>query len=187
MVIQQTLYFDPESEKCFLKELPVRQIPILETKKAEVMSIDPYDPCPCNSGKKYKFCCHSIGDEVSKISHLHETHQTATALQLLDRLKKKHPEQPLSYITEAQILMAERRFEDALVPLNECLEREPDHPAAHSLLATSSFLAHGYKRSQKTIYTALQKCAAVDFSLATPLAISIAIALQMRGYSLAAR
>jgi tetratricopeptide (TPR) repeat protein len=187
MVIQQTLYFEPVSVRCFPRELPVRQIPILETKKAEVMSIDPYDPCPCNSGKKYKFCCHSIGDEVSKISHLHETHQTATALQLLDRLKKKYPEQPLSYITEAQILMAERRFEDALVPLNECLEREPDHPAAHSLLATSSFLAHGYKQSQKTIYTAFQKCAAVDVSLATPLAISIAIALQMRGYYLAAR
>lgn len=23
------------------------------------MSIDPYDPCPCGSGKKYKFCCRS--------------------------------------------------------------------------------------------------------------------------------
>lgn len=151
------------------------------------MSIDSYDPCPCNSGKKYKFCCHSIGDEISKISHLHETHQTATALQLLDRLKKNHPDQPLSYITEAQILMAERRFEDALKPLEQCLEHDADHPAAHSLLATSTFLALGYKQAQKTIYTALQKCAAVDVSLATPLAISIAIALQMRGYFLAAR
>tara|TARA_R110002111_G_scaffold259308_1_gene329257 strand:- start:65059 stop:67260 length:2202 start_codon:yes stop_codon:yes gene_type:complete len=151
------------------------------------MSIDSYDPCPCNSGKKYKFCCHSIGDEISKISHLHETHQTATALQLLDRLKKHHPEQPLSYITEAQILMAERRFEDALKPLEQCLEVDADHPAAHSLLATSTFLALGYKKAQKAIYTALQKCAAVDISLATPLAISIAIALQMRGYFLAAR
>ncbi len=151
------------------------------------MSIDSYDPCPCNSGKKYKFCCHSIGDEISKITHLHETHQTATALQLLERLKKDHPEQPLSYITEAQILMAERRFDDALPPLEACLEQGPDHPAAHSLLATSTFLALGYKKAQKTIYTALQKCAAVDISLATPLAISIAIALQMRGYYLAAR
>lgn len=151
------------------------------------MSIDSYDPCPCNSGKKYKFCCHSIGDEISKISHLHETHQTATALQLLDRLKNNHPEQPLSYITEAQILMAERRFDDALQPLEQCLEQDPDHPAAHSLLATSTFLAQGYKKAQKTIYTALQKCAAIDVSLATPLAISIAIALQMRGYYLAAR
>jgi len=151
------------------------------------MSIDSYDPCPCNSGKKYKFCCHSIGEEISKISHLHETHQTATALQLLDRLKKNHPEQPLSYITEAQILMAERRFEDAIKPLEQCLEHDPDHPAAHSLLATSTFLAQGYKKAQKVIYTALQKCAAVDVSLATPLAISIAIALQMRGYYLAAR
>lgn len=151
------------------------------------MSIDSYDPCPCNSGKKYKFCCHSIGDEISKISHLHETHQTATALQLLDRLKINHPEQPLSFITEAQILMAERRFEDACKPLEQCLECDPDHPAAHSLLATSTFLAQGYKQAQKTIYTALQKCAAVDVSLATPLAISIAIALQMRGFYLAAR
>lgn len=151
------------------------------------MSIDSYDPCPCNSGKKYKFCCHSIGDEISKISHLHETHQTATALQLLDRLKKKYPDQPLSYITEAQILMAERRFEDSLKPLEECLEHDPNHPAAHSLLATSAFLSTGYKQAQKAIYTALQKCAAVDVSLATPLAISIAIALQMRGYFLAAR
>ena len=151
------------------------------------MSIDSYDPCPCNSGKKYKFCCHSIGDEISKISHLHETHQTATALQLLDRLKTNYPDQPLSYITEAQILMAERRFEDALKPLEQCLEHDPDHPAAHSLLATSTFLSQGYKQAQKTIYTALQKCAAIDVSLATPLAISIAIALQMRGYFLAAR
>ena len=30
-------------------------IPAMLTKKRAVA--DPYGPCPCNSGKKYKFCC----------------------------------------------------------------------------------------------------------------------------------
>jgi hypothetical protein len=27
---------------------------------------DPYQPCPCGSGRKYKFCCHATGLAVSK-------------------------------------------------------------------------------------------------------------------------
>ena len=37
---------------------PTYQIPpATPTRKEKYPGIGPYSPCPCNSGKKYKFCC----------------------------------------------------------------------------------------------------------------------------------
>jgi len=46
------------SSRLSMEVRPSRQaqpIPATLTKKRAVT--DPYGPCPCNSGKKYKFCC----------------------------------------------------------------------------------------------------------------------------------
>ena len=32
------------------------------------MPLNPYDPCPCGSGKKLKFCCQNIADEMERIT-----------------------------------------------------------------------------------------------------------------------
>lgn len=42
-------------------EKPIRAsrqtIPVAQAPKAPAVALDPYASCPCNSGKKYKFCC----------------------------------------------------------------------------------------------------------------------------------
>ena len=38
------------------RPLQAEPIPEMSVKKRRALT-DPYGPCPCNSGKKYKFCC----------------------------------------------------------------------------------------------------------------------------------
>ena len=30
------------------------------------MAFDPYDPCPCGSGKKFKWCCQPVYVQIDK-------------------------------------------------------------------------------------------------------------------------
>ncbi len=44
-----------------LPSAPKRQIPTYTSEApplAPVVKVGPYEPCPCNSGKKFKFCCY---------------------------------------------------------------------------------------------------------------------------------
>lgn len=39
--------------------------------------IEPYQPCPCGSGRKYKFCCHAKGVQISQQTARALVHQSA--------------------------------------------------------------------------------------------------------------
>ena len=70
------------------------------------MALDPYQPCPCGSGQKVKFCCCKdiIGDLERAIRTL-ESDQRAAALDQIDRLLARHGQRDalLALKAEAQI------------------------------------------------------------------------------------
>jgi SEC-C motif len=47
----------PESIFSSRSSPSLRPEPIGETPPRKKRDTDPYEPCPCNSGNKYKFCC----------------------------------------------------------------------------------------------------------------------------------
>ena len=53
--------------------------------------MDVYQPCPCGSGKKFKFCCLEVADEMTKVTRLAENNQPHVALQTIERLHREHP------------------------------------------------------------------------------------------------
>ncbi|MBM4076723.1 MAG: protein-disulfide isomerase, partial [Planctomycetes bacterium] len=55
------------------------------------MPFNVYDPCPCGSGKKIKFCCQDIVDEMERIGRLADGNQPRVALQQLEKLNQKFP------------------------------------------------------------------------------------------------
>lgn len=55
------------------------------------MALDPYDPCPCRSGKKFKFCCQPLGSEISSIERLMEDENFKQALIVIDKVSQQHP------------------------------------------------------------------------------------------------
>src|SRR5215218_3474017 len=91
------------------------------------MSIDVYQPCPCGSGKKLKFCCVDIVNEMTKVQRLYDNQQFRMALQSLDGLEKSHPANPWISTVRASILMEEDHPDEAVALLSRMAEKHPNH------------------------------------------------------------
>jgi Flp pilus assembly protein TadD len=122
------------------------------------MAIDVYELCPCGSGKKLKFCCGPIIDEMNKISRLQANEQPRQALSAIEKLEKTNPDNPWVGTVHAEILLALGQIDDAQARLEQLLKNHPDHPAVLSRAALVLLLNRGYRAAQPTILRAFQKC-----------------------------
>ena len=43
-------------------------------------AVDPYAPCPCGSGEKFKWCCHKIEAIADRAQRLYDGHQIEAVL-----------------------------------------------------------------------------------------------------------
>ncbi len=122
------------------------------------MPIDAYDPCPCGSGKKFKFCCSAATDEIDKVLKYQEKHQTQSAMQVLDRMMASKHAVPWGYVTKSRILLNEGEYAESRKTLVPLLEKTPDHAFAIALYATAAFASMGYESAKPAIYRAFQRC-----------------------------
>jgi len=118
------------------------------------MNIDIYEPCPCLSGKKLKFCCLEILDEMMKVMRLSQSNQTRLALKALNSLDEKAPRNPWVATSRATIYIDERQYDAACECLEPVVREHPKHPIVLGLLANASFAAHGYEVSRPIIHRA---------------------------------
>lgn len=151
------------------------------------MAQDVYQPCPCGSGKKLKFCCLDVADEMARALRLHETNQPRLAEQTIDKLRDEHPECPWVYVGHAGILLSEKRPAEAQPILAELFSRQPDHPYGLVLNATAALSADGYDRSKAALYRAFQKSARTSPELLSSLALGVASLMMSRRRFLACR
>lgn len=121
------------------------------------MAIDPYSSCPCNSGKKHKFCCMDISVEMEKIGHYLQNAQIKPALKLLEKLHEEHPRRSWVVNNLASLFINTGRFEDAVNLLTSYLKAEPADGGARCLLAMSQFQLSGYEGSKRSLHQAIQK------------------------------
>jgi len=123
------------------------------------MPFNVYDPCPCGSGKKIKFCCQDIVDEMERIGRLADGNQPRVALQQLEKLNQKFPNRSWVVCTLAILNMESGEDQAALDHLKRFLENEPDNEVAIGLYATTLLKLEGPDRAKKAIYRAFQKTA----------------------------
>jgi len=142
------------------------------------MAIDPYALCPCGSGKKIKFCCNDIVEDMQKILSMRQNNQLHMALQSLSRLRKSlkagHPGEVWVRTTEATILLEDNQLDLAKTAVAESLESLPDNPQLLALSAITSVLADGYQASQDIVNRALQQSAVEQRHLIANLASLLA-------------
>ena len=119
--------------------------------------MDPYAPCPCGSGKKVKFCCHAILNEMAKIERLQENNQPHMALQLIDKLLKDHPDNGWLVTQRAMALFNDEEFVQARDGLIPFLRKDPEHPLANALLAIAVSQSESIEKSKKVIHRAFLK------------------------------
>lgn len=97
------------------------------------MEKNPYDPCPCGSGKKFKWCCQPLYVELSRADKLLENGQIEAALNVYDRLIQDHPGHAILWIHKAEILQELDRREEAEQALDKALEINPHLAPAYYL------------------------------------------------------
>ena len=93
--------------------------------------VDPYAPCPCGSGQKFKWCCQKVESYADKAERLYEGGQVDASLAALDEGLKKAPDNPWLAVRKAAIL--ERRGQGRRGPPGPraILETHPAHLAQH--------------------------------------------------------
>ena len=91
------------------------------------MALDPYDPCPCGSGKKLKFCCSNLVDEMDQVSRLQQSGQINACSKKLAELYEKHPDNLWVATSRASVLIGLNEPSQAKDELRELLKNNPDH------------------------------------------------------------
>lgn len=99
------------------------------------MSVDPYSPCPCGSGKKLKFCCSDLVHEIEKIEKLVTGEQPHAALRFVEQLLQKQPERASLLDMKASLELALEEFDTARETIQQYLALHPDNPSAYGQAA----------------------------------------------------
>lgn len=151
------------------------------------MAPDVYEPCPCGSGKKLKFCCLAVIDEMVKVAKLHENNQMNMALQVLDGLGKSHPNTAWVRISKASILLTQSQHQEAKELLQQLLEETPDHANGIGMYALACLASDGYEASKTAINRAFQHCVQQAPDLLCTLAGGVAAWMKAKNSAMAMR
>ncbi len=118
---------------------------------------DPYEPCPCDSGKKFKFCCYKVRADIERVQRMMAADQVRLAEQVLDKLVVEHPDNLWVRVTRATLAFSESRYDEAVAECDKALSREPDHPSALLIRAMAHVQQLGYERTRAEVQKAFQK------------------------------
>jgi tetratricopeptide (TPR) repeat protein len=97
------------------------------------MAFDPYDPCPCGSGKKFKWCCQPVYVQIDKAFQQDAEGQHEAALRIMDEVCAEHPGNPEVWGRKAQLLYQMDRVEDAEAALQKAFDINPNYPFGYYL------------------------------------------------------
>lgn len=121
-------------------------------------SYNPYADCPCGSGKKVKFCCTEIAEEIVRINRLWENEQFEQVHMALEHLLQKPIKNAWSRAwVKTTLAMSLPPDDPRQIPLvDEVLAEVPDHPRANTLKAGFEFNRHGYPAAREHIEQAFE-------------------------------
>ncbi len=95
---------------------------------------NPYDNCPCGSGKKFKWCCAGYWDKIETGLEMYQQGQLENALKMMEILVKEHgasAPQPWGYY--AHILFREGKMEKAEEILEKAFAIDPNFAMGYLL------------------------------------------------------
>ncbi len=98
--------------------------------------IEPYAPCPCGSGEKYKWCCQKVEPVLQKTVRLVQSGQYDAAVESLDEGLKKHPGNALLLSNKAAVLIEREDLPGARTVLIDTLRVHPEHFSSHLYLVS---------------------------------------------------
>ena len=96
------------------------------------MEIKNYQTCPCQSGKKIKFCCgKSIISELGRIVELNKSRQLVAALEHIHRTLSRVGPIDCLVILKTSVMLQLKDYDGAKSVNDEFLNRHPENPVGH--------------------------------------------------------
>jgi len=90
------------------------------------MAVEAYDPCPCGSDKKFKFCCQPISEELAAMERLAADEQPKQVLIVVEKLEVQHATNRVVLRNKFRALMALGQVEDARDVIKVYRSSHPD-------------------------------------------------------------
>ncbi len=97
------------------------------------MAPNPYDTCPCGSGKKFKWCCAPYFDQIERALDLAQQGQHEAAVREMEAVAREHPTYPPVWGYYAHLLYLEGNTEKAEEVLAKAFALDPNFPMGHLL------------------------------------------------------
>ena len=144
--------------------------------------VEPYAPCPCGSGQKFKWCCQKVEAFADRAERLFQHGQVDAALAALDEGLRKQADNAWLLVRKASYLSAEGKGEAALPILRRVVEVHPDHSGAQSLLIRLLLESEGVRAGIDQFQIALQAIAPDRRGALGVMAQLIAVLLGDNGY-----
>ena len=94
---------------------------------------NPYDNCPCGSGKKFKWCCAGYWDKIETGLQMYQQGQLENALKMMEILVKEHGSAPQPWGYYAHILFREGKMDKAEEILEKAFAIDPNFPMGYLL------------------------------------------------------
>src|SRR5271157_5070166 len=92
------------------------------------MVLGPYSPCPCGSGKQFKWCCGPIYAGIEHALEQESKGQHETALRLINDVVAAHPTNPEAWGQKARLLWLQQKPDEAEEALGKAFEINPNYP-----------------------------------------------------------
>lgn len=105
--------------------------------------VDPYSPCPCGSGEKFKWCCHKVEGVAERAHRLFDGGQIEAALGTLDEGLKKDPGNAWLLTRKALYLTRSNQPEPAKEAVRQVLQKNPRHAGAQVLMTRLALETEG--------------------------------------------
>ena len=125
-------------------------------------AVDPYAPCPCGSGQKFKWCCHKIESIADRAERLYEGRQLEAAIATLDEGLRKTPDNPWLLLRKVYYEIQLRRGNDPRPQLERIFVKYPGHLEAHSINILVTLEREGLHAAVKSLQRALTHAAPED-------------------------
>ena len=88
--------------------------------------MNPYQACPCGSGKQLKWCCQPYYPLIEQARKQYQQGQGEASLQTAALLVEKHPKQPQAWGYQAELLYANGHSDRADAALQKAFDLEPN-------------------------------------------------------------
>ena len=119
------------------------------------MALDPYSPCPGGKGKKVKFCCPDLLNELEKIQRMLAGDQQRACLDYITQLEQKFPDRACLLTTKAILQGELGDAEGAKATTGKVLAAEPDNPVALAEAALLSISSEGARSGVEPLQRAI--------------------------------